>query len=887
MKNSPKVTIDFPELERRARDILTAAGLVVDSALDWSGKLTYAGTQNKPDSKNGRYVLHADFPPSVTWINYAMDGGEKHTERLCDDAVKLTRRQRAELAETIRQTQVKREKEQTERRRKAAERAKAIYDTAPAAGDDNAYLAHKGIPSVEGLRHDKRGNLLVPVMGRGGELMTLQTIGADGTKTFLKDGAIEGGYFPILSQDDDKTGALLICEGVATGISVYLATGCTVLCAFSCGNMDAVARYARELHPQREIVLCADNDALDKEGRPRKVNPGVKAAQAAGAAIGAAVAVCPLVDGQNADFNDLHRTQGVDTVKSVLEQARGIVPLPEGYVYDEKHGGALTYLKPTGDDDFTPVRVCGHVEFTGRTHGERWGYLLSFVDGLNRKRNIAIPARLFQLPGSEWAAILADAGLDIEPRQQRLFASCVLAMRDRLPLVMNVERCGWVASSADEVPSYVLPDKVFSASKKSIVFQSGTSALPGLYTQAGTLDGWKQMAELCAGNTRFVFALSVAFAGPLLYFFGVDGGVLHFEGGSSAGKTTGLRLAASVWGSPDAHMRTWRTTDCGLEAVLPLFNDNTLAMDELGMVGARALAESSYMISSGAGKTRANRSGGARAISTWRVVILSSGEVGLTAKLYEDGLEARAGQNVRFVGVPMTKEHLADLHGMNAGDLIAKLNALCRVHYGVAGRAFLDALMQEAMLRDFVNGAQRLLDDTVAQWTPEGADAQVIRVARRFALCFVAGQYAQWFGVLPSSMDIAGAVKSCFDDWLQERGSAGEQEREAILAQVKTFLQKHGQSRFQDVSYPEGTVINRAGFREHDDDDDGTTFFVFPGPFKQEVIRGFSARQAIVALRRAGWLVEPSDKGGQKIKRLPNMGPTRVYAIRLTAEPES
>lgn len=879
----PDKTIDFMELDKRARDILANAGLVIDGPLDWSGKLAYCGTSERPNSTAGRYILHADFPQNVCWFNYHFDGGEKHVESLLDGNEKMTKAEREALARTISEGKKKRAKELAQIRAAAAQKAKSILDASPIAGDDNAYLHRKGVPACPGLKQGADGALLVPVSGPKG-IQSMQTISADGEKRFLSGGAIQGGFFPIPAKDGGKKGTLLIGEGFATCMSAHLATGYAALSAFNAGNLDEVAGYARSLYPEREIILLADNDCTGKEGNPRPIekNTGVQAARAAGAAIGAAVAVCPSIDGRSADFNDLHTRKGLDAVRDAIEAARGIIPLPERFYY-EGGKGALMYLKPTGrDDGFTPVRICEHIEFTGRTYGEAWGYLFSFRDRLDRMRNIAIPARLFQLPGAEWAAMLADNGLDIEGGMQKAFKECCLAMRDRLPLVRNVERTGWSFETSTSLPAYVLPDSVYSAGESAIVFQSGTGTAPGLYTQAGTLDGWKEAAELCAGNTRLIFSLCVSFAGTLLHLAGVDGGVFHLEGGSTTGKTTSLRLAASVWGNPNAHMRTWRTTDNGLESLLPLFNDNSLSIDELGQVDARALSESAYMIANGSGKTRANRQGGARTIATWRTVLLSSGELNLAAKLAEDGHEAKAGQQVRFVGIPLTREHLADLHGMTPAELTTKIRSLSELHYGVAGRAFLTELVKEMATLDFSSALQGSLDDEVKRILPQGADGQVQRVARRFALVFVAGQYAQWFKVLPPSLDVQGAVESCFNDWLKERGSAGEQESRAILEQVRSFLEKHGQSRFQDTKdTPSQLVINRAGFK--DQSEDGTTFYIFPDVFKREVIKGYSLTQAKAALNRAGWITTQAsnERNGTISKRLPGMSITRVYAIRL------
>lgn len=54
----------------------------------------------------------------------------------------------------------------------------------------------------------------------------------------------------------------------------------------------------------------------------------------------------------------------------------------------------------------------------------------------------------------------------------------------------------------------------------------------------------------------------------------------HIVGGSSSGKTTALRVAASVVGPPE-YAREWRSTANGLEGVAVLHNDATLFLDEL------------------------------------------------------------------------------------------------------------------------------------------------------------------------------------------------------------------------------------------------------------------------------------------------------------------
>ena len=77
---------------------------------------------------------------------------------------------------------------------KAAERAKKIWDCSDPASPDHPYLITKGISAI-GIRQ-KKECLVIPIR-QGGEILSLQFIGPDGGKRFLKSGRVSGGYFMI------------------------------------------------------------------------------------------------------------------------------------------------------------------------------------------------------------------------------------------------------------------------------------------------------------------------------------------------------------------------------------------------------------------------------------------------------------------------------------------------------------------------------------------------------------------------------------------------------------------------------------------------------------------------------------------------------------------
>ena len=878
---------EYTELVERARRVLSNAGLVVEDEIDITGELAMCGTAKKPNGTDGRYAVHLDFPPNVYVVNYH-DGGEGRTVPLYDKGAlnAMTEAEREAMRERIRQEKEAAQARREEERRAAAEKANSLFPTFPLAGEDNAYLRRKGVLPRGDMRQDKGGRLVLPVRNAEGRLASLQFV--DGTKTkdnkrFLKGGEKKGCYFPIPAKNGRQDGPLLIGEGVATLLSACMATGYAGLVAFDAGNLEAVAKMAREKYPDREIVLLADNDIHEDGSR----NTGVEEATAVAQAVGGKLAVCPAIRGRKADFNDLFTDDpenGPERVRVVIEKARegkalegkAWASLPAGYWYDKKTGALMYDKKDSKGEIVGSFKICAHVEVIGRTYGAgKWGVLMEWKDRRGDLRRLSIPSRLFQQQGTAWAEMLADEGLDIEAGQQTAFKRFILGLKDDCPIIRNVDRVGWFDTC------FVLPDETIGTGKEEVVLQVMGEGIRDLYQTGGTLEGWQDMARLCAGNSRFEFALALGFAAPLLAFANMDGSIFNLEGGSSTGKTTALKIAASTWGSPSHHVRAWRVTDNGLESVCPLHNDNLLILDELGQVGGRALSEVAYMFANGTGKTRAARNGGIRAAASWRGVLLSSGELGLTAKLNEDGIQARAGQEVRFIGVSMSREHLKELYGREPGQLMHELSSLPFKHYGHAGREFLRRLTPR--LDELAAGLGEALDALESEWCPAEADTQVHRVARRFALVCAGGGMAQSLEVLPKELNIIEAVKSCFDDWLTERGSTGAAEDAAILSDVRRFIEQYGASRFQDVDRPDAVCVNRVGFRRKVGD--SSEYFILPEMFKAEVVRGYAQKRAAEVLRRAGWL--RTEDGKNSIREyLPGMGRTRCYAVTVPEEQE-
>jgi uncharacterized protein (DUF927 family) len=424
-------------------------------------------------------------------------------------------------------------------------------------------------------------------------------------------------------------------------------------------------------------------------------------------------------------------------------------------------------------------RVCALLyvlALTRSEHGEDWGRHLAWADADGTAHEWAMPAELLAGDGAGIRAELLRRGLQMQPglRESR-WLSEYLATAQPAARARCVTRCGWHGGV------YVLPDATYPATAdgERVLLQTAHAIELAAHT-SGTLDMWQaHVAALCVGNSRLALALCVALAAPLLALTDDESGGVHLYGASATGKTTALRVAGSVWGGGGAHgwLRTWRATANGLESVAAAHCDGLLCLDELGQAPARDVGDAVYMLAHGQAKARARGDGTARRALTWRLLMLSSGELTLADKMRDAGLRSRAGQAVRLAEVPADAGAglgvFEVLHGHADGAALARhlRDATARL-YGVPIRAYLAriAANRDAIAAAVAEGRRRW----VREHCPPGADGQVERVADRMGLLAAAGELATALGILPWPDGEAGrAAGRCFGAWLARAAAAG------------------------------------------------------------------------------------------------------------------
>ena len=529
-----------------------------------------------------------------------------------------------------------------------------------------------------------------------------------------------------------------------------------------------------------------------------------------------------------------------------------------------------------------PVWICAPRHAVASTRDGKssaWGRLLEWHDPDGVRHEWAMPNELLQGDGIEVRRELARQGLSISPVKaaRELLATYLQVWRPDAQ-ARCVDRLGWHGGV------YVLPGEVVGHNGETVVFQNACFVEPA-FSVAGTAEDWRDhVATLAQGNSRLELAICVAFAGPLLELAGEDSGGFHLHGPSSTGKTTALKVGASVWGrpeQPDPYWRSWRMTTNGLEGLAALHNDGLLILDELSQADPREVGEAAYLLANGLGKARAARNGTARQSASWRLLFLSSGEETLSAFMARAGQKPTAGQEIRLAEIAADAGaglgSFEELHGCANGAALALAvkDAASRNH-GAVGAEWLRLLVRDR------SGLVPLLEDGIRQFVtkfaPQGCSGQVARVAQRFGLVAMAGEIATSFRLTGwSKGESTTAVGKCFSAWLDGFGGTGNREELALLAHVRRFFDANGTSRFQDVTSDSQRIIDRAGFCRPDADN-RREFLVLSECFRSEVCKGFDSKYAAKILRNRGWLVTCSDRLAQKV-RLPGMGPTWVYVI--------
>lgn len=227
--------------------------------------------------------------------------------------------------------------------------------------------------------------------------------------------------------------------------------------------------------------------------------------------------------------------------------------------------------------------------------------------------------------------------------------------------------------------------------KETVIFRGadvGDQAKERMVSKSGTLEGWLEAVGKVSKYPRPLLGFYASFVPPLLRILNCANFIVSYAGATTQGKTTSMRLAASIWGRPSESdesgiIASWDNTLVGIERLLTLMNDLPVYLDETQRARhPSTIKEAIYKIGQGQGRGRGSLRGSA-ATAHFKTVLLSTGEAPITSYHQDGGLRVR---------VIETRRPPWGTDVLTTKPLIDQMEIDLMEHYGHAGPAFVSYL---------------------------------------------------------------------------------------------------------------------------------------------------------------------------------------------------
>lgn len=515
-----------------------------------------------------------------------------------------------------------------------------------------------------------------------------------------------------------------------------------------------------------------------------------------------------------------------------------------------------------GSTQRSRTRIGNHLEaiaYINSLEDDDAALLLEFKNQQGQLCRWTMPRRTLGADTGTLIGELLGRGYGLVYEQKRKLARYLTELGTEVTLTYTVtDSTGWVKGA------FVLPNRTYGSDTlrfRDVELKPADCPIE----IKGTLDGWRsEVAAKCADNSRLIFAIGAAFAAPMLPTTNIESGGFHLVGGTSQGKTTALNVAASVVGIKE--LPHWRTTTNGLESTATAYNHLLLPLDEIGQAEPKDVGAIAYMLANGQGKARMRRDLSRSTPKSWRLLFLSSGEIGLKDYLKQAGISIKGGQEVRLPDLPAIPKDSQYGVFESIGQFetpvqfVTALESAIQNHRGSALDDYLSKLVVDNQQPDFAKQTVNRLFEFARELSANYSDAAVSRVAKRFALVWVALHLAHSYGLLPFPVEQCDwAVKTMFTDWVNTRGGDGSIEIKQAMERIEHLFvsNEHSDRIYQADGGNDQTVRNLLAYRKLDPFEKEVEFWVPTAIFNKEFCESVDKQMLIKALQEKSWLRGP------------------------------
>ncbi|NCF69106.1 MAG: DUF927 domain-containing protein [Chloroflexi bacterium] len=209
------------------------------------------------------------------------------------------------------------------------------------------------------------------------------------------------------------------------------------------------------------------------------------------------------------------------------------------------------------------------------------------------------------------------------------------------------------------------------------------------YTPVGELSNWRKAADFITDqdNPAFTAVLASAFAAPIFGFTNMPGAMLTVVSThSGVGKTSAMKVAQAVWGSPSNGMNS--TTDTHLSVIrkVAFLKNLPIYWDEIrGQKSLENFYHTAFDVAQGKERTRLDSGAKMRTINTWKTMVVGASNESLFDYMAQQGgaSNAATARTFEIVVDPFDDPTRAARNAMFG---------VLDTNYGVAGQVFSEYL---------------------------------------------------------------------------------------------------------------------------------------------------------------------------------------------------
>jgi hypothetical protein len=337
----------------------------------------------------------------------------------------------------------------------------------------------------------------------------------------------------------------------------------------------------------------------------------------------------------------------------------------------------------------------------------------------------------------------------------------------RLRVAQYVSQCGW--QRVDDGSCFLLDEPITNGAASSLVADDAgdrADMIAALRPRGDSGAHFEAIRAAFDADPIAAVAILGALAAPLLEPLGAPNFAINLHGDSSRGKTSMIKIAASIYGDPRSQqwLGSWNATGVAMELRAQTLSHLPLLFDEVGAGDGKPVDRWIYMLTNGVGKARGDRSLRVRKTPSWATVVISTGEHELVTE------NANTGAQVRVLQFRVRGFGNLDAAGVDA------LRGACEAHFGHVGRRWIESLVA---IEDWAP-YRELYDRALRAMRANEADPLMQRQAVYFALLAVAEHLAS--SALGMGQRGGKTARAVFEDTTRRREvtNAAHRAREVV-----------------------------------------------------------------------------------------------------------